>query len=249
MASTKCGDDETDEWDSVHVNLMSAPASSWVDEVDEVDEVCVRATLTAEDLNREERGKAKNSVDAMARKRAVNNRQRAKIESMLRAGETDEQRRLREREAQEEEDTELAGDIFGANVSDSSNARQTLDNFNLRSKDDHQQIAEKIGTKLVSSKRQHVMVFLKETMRLGGSNLNIGDWKELAALISLLKQNAVVEDKKKKRAMEANKRAEMKKEHKAKDNADLLHQEDLFGGTKLLHDEYEHWDDLEDNFL
>ena len=185
MAFTRCDDDETDEWDSAHVNLMSAaaaPASSWADEVDEVDE-----------------------VDAVARKRVVA-RKRAKIECLLRAGETDEQRRLREREAQEEDDAELVGDMFGANVYGSSSA-------NLRSKDDHQQIAKKIGTKLVSSKRQHVV------------------------------------EKKKKRAVEANKRAEMKKEQKAKKNADLIHQEDLFGGTKHLHDEFEHWNDLEDNFL
>ena len=172
----------------------------------------------------------------------------AKVKAMELAGESTEDRKLREKAEIEDAEAALAGDMFGAAVAPapkatSETAVDAISKFQLKNKKDFESFALAVSGKMSGATSMQVCAFLAKFLELQGETMSVEGLNDITNKIKLLKDNKKLAADVSKRQAAASKNA--KKAKKAK----VQRHNDIYGGD-FHHDEDDRgYGDLEDDFM
>ena len=157
--------------------------------------------------------------------------------------ETPEQRKIRERREQEEQEAVIAADIFGkaTNAAKSSSSSGTgLGGIPLKTKQEHVNFAILCSKKLADSTPLNVGAYYKSLTDKLKDTMTSDVIDEVITLLTKVR-----EEKKK---TEATQNKTVKKSKK-QITADIARHDDIFGGSSSNDDKYDHYTGLEDDFM
>ena len=163
--------------------------------------------------------------------------------------ETPEQRKLRERREVEEQETAIAGEMFGKPINtnvvstskiSSSSSGTGLGGISLKTKQEHVNFAVLCSKKLADSTPLNISSYYKSVTDKIKDSITSEVIDEVIVILTKVR-----EDKKKTEATQS-KTVKKSKKQIAADNA---RHDDIFGGSTNDNDKYDHYTGLEDDFM
>lgn len=230
---------DDDDFELPDDQIPGNDAVEWEDEEEEEPEPEVKHG-DAPKLSKEKAAKAQSIKEA---------KRRAEIESALQEGETDAERRLRERQDVEEADHELTNELF-AGTGQETVVVQGVEGYALKNLKDYVTLAHDVADRFetVKAKSNFQGKFVKEVLKKIEGKLSIEDCDEIIGILAaakLAKEKAKKQPTAKKIPTSGSKKpkAKTKKEIQAEKEA----HDDLFGG--FVENEYQHFEEEYDDFM
>lgn len=230
-----------DSWDADDFEVPSLPSQQiknddkkWDEEEDTL-ESDKRTTVTAPTQASIEAARKKAEMEEIA---LANHLKFTSLEN-----ETPEQRKLRERKEVEDQETAIAGEIFGKAISASKSSPSSgtgLGGISLKTKQEHVNFAILCTKKLADSTPLNVGAYYKSLTDKIKDTVTSDVMDEVITLLTKVR-----EEKKKTEAAQ-NKTI---KKSKKQITADIARHDDIFGGSSSNDDKYDHYTGLEDDFM
>mmetsp|Transcript_29783 Transcript_29783/g.91189 ORF Transcript_29783/g.91189 Transcript_29783/m.91189 type:complete len:236 (-) Transcript_29783:441-1148(-) len=216
-------------------SLLETTPASWEDEEEDNDAGVAKIGLAPQLSERtQKRMQAQAAHD-----------KETKLDALLQENESEEDRRLRERRVVEEGDNELTNELFGAVESIPG---VTPDSIVIKLKDlkEHLALVITLNEKMASSKKNHVVAFVKEFIRSNEEKFDITD---LSELITMLSNQREAKQKAQKKPTVSKKDQSKSKKHSKKEQLEAKKRHEDNFGVATARDKYDNYDDQFDDFF
>lgn len=235
------GDWDDEEFEVPVVAPKAAVKAAWDDE-DEIDNTPVVAAKPSAAVLEAAAKKARDEELALE----------AKLRNAALENETPEQKRLRERQQVEEADHAIAGELFGgagtgkaptSSIGSTSSSVKGLGAIALKTKQDHLTFGTTIAQKLSSSSAFNIAAFYKTLAKtLDQPTVTSEVLNEILAEINKIREAKLKLEKPAAKPTVA-------KKSKAAIAAEAKKHADKYGGSYDDVDKYDHYNDMEDDFM